>query len=154
MELELALVGIIGLTVCVALLWRLAAGIAALERQLAEAEARGKALMDRIQALDNIAERQRQVEDTLHTGGSIVREVHRGIADLPFGILESIPGVAQPTKIVRQLHDKITDGVYETLAGINKAVGRELRRGLQPSTDEGPKEKALGTGPDEGRKQS
>lgn len=133
-ELALAAAGLVGAAVAVALLFRLAGRLAALDARICEAAARGQALANRIEALDRLEERQRLAEEAIATGASVVREVHKGIADIPFSILESIPGTAQPTKVVREIHDKISDGVYGALSGLNKAVGREIRKGMRATT--------------------
>lgn len=136
MSLELALVAaaLLGAALAVVLILRIAGRLAALDARICEAAARGQALADRIEALDRLEERQRLAEEAIATGASVVREVHKGIADIPFSILEAIPGTAQPTKVVREIHDKISDGVYGALSGLNKAVGREIRKGMRATT--------------------
>lgn len=122
---------------------------AALERAIAV----GCEQAQRIATLETLRDAQQTAEQALHAGGSLVREVHKGIASIPFGILESIPATRAPTRVVRDIHDRITDGVYEALGGLNKAVGRELRKGMKveaPATAERPKP-AEGSAPDDGK---
>jgi hypothetical protein len=133
-ELAMVAAGLLGAAFAVVLSFRVASRIAALDARICEAAARGQALADRIEALDRLDERQRLAEEAIATGTSVVREVHKGIADIPFSILESIPGTAQPTKVVREIHDRISDGVYGALSGLNKAVGREIRKGMRSTS--------------------
>jgi len=124
---------------------RLGRGIDRLIPTIERAEALGLEQSRRVAALESLQDAQRTAEDALETGASIVREVHRGIASIPFGILEAIPGASQPTRVVRGIHDAITDSVYGALSGLNKGVGRELRRGMKLGHPEVPKPSSSAT---------
>ena len=113
-----------------ALAWRLRRSLQRIDPDIARAEAEGAEQARRVEALESLQDVQRTAEQAVETGAAMVREVHRGIASIPFDILENLPGTAAPAKVVRGVHDAITDGVYGALSGLNKAVGRELRRGL------------------------
>ncbi len=113
-----------------AMAWQLRRSLQEIDPDIARAEAEGAEQARRVEALESLQEAQRTAEQVVETGTSIVREVHRGIASIPFGILENLPGTAKPTKVVRGVHDAISDGVYGALSGLNKAVGRELRKGM------------------------
>ncbi|GAC1622524.1 MAG: hypothetical protein NVS9B10_06590 [Nevskia sp.] len=125
--LALALVAVAA--ACV-LAWRLRRELRDIDPDLERAEAEAAEQSRRVAALESLQGVQRAAEGVIETGTSVVREVHRGIASIPFGILETLPGTSGPTKVVRGVHDAISDGVYGALSGLNKAVGRELRRGL------------------------
>jgi hypothetical protein len=112
-------------------LLRLIRSLKTLDVELQSALAEGKRQAERVAALEAICDAQRTAEHVLETGGSVVREVHRGIANVPFDILEAIPGTSRSAKIVCSVHASITDGVYGALSGLNKAVGRELRKGMK-----------------------
>jgi len=112
------------------LVWRLHRQIADLEVAVADAEARGREQAERLTALAQWRDAQEVVEHTAETSVSMVKAVHMGIANIPFSILEAIPPTAVPTRIVRQIHNTISEGVYSALSGLNRAVGRELRKGL------------------------
>lgn len=114
---------------------------------LARAEAIGLEQARRLAAIDALEDTQRLAESAVDTGTSIVREVHQGIASIPFGILEALPGTRAPAKAVRSVHDAISDGVYDALSGLNRAVGRELRRGLKRSP-QGQNDEAEPSAPD------
>ena len=44
-----------------------------------------------------------------------VQEVHHAIADLAFRVSLSLPGLARPAQLVKNVHDAITDGVYAAI---------------------------------------
>lgn len=132
--------GLLALLVLLALLlagiawyaWQLRRSLRQLEDALHRAEAAGREQAARIASLEQLRDSQKLAEHVVETGTSLVREVHKGIAGIPFGILEAIPGAREPARAVRGLHDAISEGVYGALSGLNKAVGRELRKGLEP----------------------
>lgn len=125
------------LTVIAALLvWALlrsrrsAARVAALDAALRHAEAAGREQASRIAALEALRDTQQLTEHAIATGTAVVREVHKGIADIPFSVLEAIPAARTSAKALRGLHDAISEGVYGALGNLNKAVGRELRKSV------------------------
>lgn len=113
--------------------WQLRRSLRRLEDALHRAEAAGREQAVRIASLEQLRERSQLAEHAVETGTALVREVHKGIAEIPFGILEAIPGARQPAKAVRGIHDAISEGIYGAIAGLNRAVGRELRKGLEPA---------------------
>ena len=44
-----------------------------------------------------------------------IQEMHRAIADLSFQAQQWIPGLAGPVRLVKNVHDAMTDGVYATI---------------------------------------
>lgn len=110
---------------------RLSARLHALDAQLQRAEALGQEQAARLAALETLRDSQQFAEHAVATGTAVVKEVHKGIANIPFSVLEAIPATRAPAKALRGLHDSISDGVYGALAGLNKAVGRELRKGFE-----------------------
>ena len=110
---------------------RLAARLRALDAQLQRAEALGQEQAARLAALETLRDSQQLAEHAVATGTAVVKEMHKGIANIPFSVLEAIPATRVPAKALRGLHDSISDGVYGALAGLNKAVGRELRKGFE-----------------------
>lgn len=119
------------------LLWALWRGrkaaqqLRGLEEDLRRAEAAGAEQAARIAALEALRDGQQLTEHAIATGTAVVKEVHKGIANIPFSVLEAIPATRAPAKALRGLHDSISDGVYGALGSLNKAVGRELRKGLE-----------------------
>ncbi|MBY8964626.1 hypothetical protein KHP57_02840 [Algiphilus sp. NNCM1] len=63
-----------------------------------------------------------------------VQELHRGIASIPFDILEGIPETRATTRIVREVHDVTADTVYGGIRGVNRLLGKGLRRGIRANT--------------------
>lgn len=98
-----------------------------LQRSLAD----GRHLAERLATVETMRDAQATAEQVLAAGGAVVRDVHKGIAAIPFDVLDAIPSTRGPARVVRDVHDTISDGVYGALSGINKAVGRELRKGLK-----------------------
>ena len=47
--------------------------------------------------------------------------------------------IAASSSVVRDVHESIVGGVYGAIAGLNRAVGRELRRSRPPSDDDASK---------------
>ena len=84
---------------------------------------RGRAL-ERLQTLADV---QKVAEAAVHGTAATVQTVHRGIAAIPFGILEAVPIAREPTRIVRAIHDLTANSVYGAITGINRWVGRGLR---------------------------
>lgn len=83
-----------------------------------------------------LAERQindaQRVSEAAVSGGTLtVRAIHKGIAAIPFGVLEAIPATRDTTRIVRASHDLISDAVYGTIDAVNRGVGAGLRAGLK-----------------------
>lgn len=111
--------------------WRLRRTLHRLEDALHRAEAAGREQAVRIASLEQLRESQKLAEHAVETGTALVREVHRGVADIPFGVLGALPGAREPVKALRGVHDAISEGIYSALSGLNKAVGRELRKGLE-----------------------
>lgn len=66
-------------------------------------------------------------EDVVAGGTSTVRAVHKGIASIPFGILESIPVTRDTTRVVRLIHDAISDGVYGGISATNRVLHQVAR---------------------------
>lgn len=81
-------------------------------------------------ALSTLAQVQRLAEGGVALGADTVREIHKTIASIPFGILESIPATRDTTRLVRAIHDQTSDAVYGSIGLVNRLLGRGLRRGL------------------------
>lgn len=82
-----------------------------------------------------LAQAQRLSESAVALGAGVVRGVHRGIAAIPFGVLESIPATRDTTRLVRKTHDLIADAVYGSIGAVNRGVGAKLREGLRSGVE-------------------
>ena len=80
-----------------------------------------------------IAAGQTVAANVVSGGAETVRAVHRSIAAIPFGILESIPVTRDTTRVVRRVHDLISDGVYGGITATNKALHDVARGALNPA---------------------
>ena len=130
------LIALLGLLLSTALLggglWRINRQIAASAVQLtrtAEVLAEAGRMQ---QANDRLAEWQAVTETTIDGSTQAVRAVHKGIAAIPFSILESIPVTRDTAKLVREVHDFTSDNVYAAISTVNRMLGERSRAYLQP----------------------
>jgi hypothetical protein len=70
-------------------------------------------------------------EQVVEGGTATVRTVHKSIANIPFAILESIPVTRDTTRVVRRIHDVISDGVYGGISAGNKVLHEVARSATQ-----------------------
>lgn len=76
-----------------------------------------------------LAERNRLLAGQTLAGASVegvttvVQTAHRGIAAIPFGILEAIPATRDASRVVRATHDAISGVVYGSIKGVNRGIG-------------------------------
>lgn len=99
-------------------------------RALSLREARIGELRRLEQAQRDLAAAQNLAESVVAGGTELVRTVHKGIAHIPFSILEAIPATRDITRVVRRAHDLISDAAYGGVGAVNRGVGKLLRRGL------------------------
>ena len=66
------------------------------------------------------------VQDGVEHGSRAVEKVHLGIAARPFTVLEAIPPIAAPARVVHVVHDAITKGVYVSIRAVNQVAGATL----------------------------
>jgi hypothetical protein len=74
-----------------------------------------------------LAAGQALAENVVEGGAATVRTVHKSIANIPFTILESIPATRDTTRVVRRIHDVISDGVYGGISAGNKVLHEVAR---------------------------
>lgn len=85
----------------------------------------------------------KNVEELVDRGTGAIADVHKQIARLPFDAAEQIPGLAEPARRVRKVHDAVVDLVYGSVRKINRAVCNAIeviatpaRAGPPPTTAE------------------
>lgn len=61
--------------------------------------------------------------DAVGRGASAVQEVHEAIASRPYDVLEHVPELAKPTRVVRAVHFGILRGSYKAVRVVNELVG-------------------------------
>lgn len=123
----LAVLAILSLGVAAGLLVDTRQRMRASQRQQWRNEAAASELQLAAAIRSQMAAGQVLAENVVEGGTSTVRAVHRGIAGIPFGILESIPVTRDTTRIVRKIHDTIADGVYGGISATNKALHQAVR---------------------------
>lgn len=80
---------------------------------------------------------QRLVEDAVEHGSTAVERVHRATADRTFDVLEAIPPVAEPARLVRGVFGLVLSGSYGGVRLVNRAVGAVLHAVIE-ETARGP----------------
>ena len=63
------------------------------------------------------------VRDAVEHGSRAVEKVHLETTRRPFAILEHIPGLEMPTRVVHSVHDLTVISVYESIRLVNRVVG-------------------------------
>lgn len=111
-------------------LWRLNRAIGDGAAQLTRTAAiRAEALRMR-EANERLAEWQQITESSVAGGTQAVRAVHKGIAAIPFSILEAIPVTRDTTRVVRAVHDLTSDRVYAAISTVNRLLGETSRHAI------------------------
>jgi len=68
-------------------------------------------------------EKQQLAEQVVDKGTSVVETVHKTISGITFGLLEKTPVPRSTSKVIKDIHDKTSDGVYSKIRTINKQIG-------------------------------
>jgi hypothetical protein len=79
-----------------------------------------KTSWDRLRGLKSL------VADAVEHGSSAIEKVHVATAARPFAVLEHIPPLAAPTKIVRVVHDTSVSVTYESVRVVTRVVSSAL----------------------------
>jgi hypothetical protein len=66
------------------------------------------------------------VQDVVEHGSKAVEDVHKATAARTFTVLEAIPPIATPAKVVHVVHDAWVTGVYGVIRIVNRGVGKTL----------------------------
>jgi hypothetical protein len=66
------------------------------------------------------------VKDAVDHGSRAVERIQKETAARPFAILEAIPGVAEPTRVVHLIHDVCVSSVHVVIRGVNQVVGKTV----------------------------
>ena len=64
----------------------------------------------------------RLLHDGVRQGADFVEKHHRHAAEKPFRVLESIPPIAAPTKVVHGIHDGVLSLSYGGIRAIIQAI--------------------------------
>lgn len=66
------------------------------------------------------------VGEAVEHGSKAVEIVHKATAARTFVVLEAIPPIAKPAKVVHVVHDAWLTGVYGIIRAVNGVVGQTL----------------------------
>ena len=70
------------------------------------------------------------VQDVVEHGSKAVEEVHKATAARTFFVLEAIPPIAKPAKVIHAVHDASLTGIYGVIRAVNRVVGKGLEVAL------------------------
>ena len=73
---------------------------------------------------------QRFTEGAVDETSRTVEDIHRGIASVPFEVLDRIPATRDTARIVREVHDLTSGTVHDSFRRINRLLGSGLRGSL------------------------
>lgn len=62
------------------------------------------------------------IGDAVEHGSTAVERIHMATAQRPFQIIEQIPQVAAPTKVVHGIHDAVVTNTYKQIRWVNGLV--------------------------------
>lgn len=63
------------------------------------------------------------LRDAVEHGSTAVQRVHLATAARPFWVLEAVPGVREPAKVVHSVYDTVVSLTYANVRLVNRAVG-------------------------------
>jgi hypothetical protein len=66
------------------------------------------------------------VTDVVEHGSKAVEEIHKATAARTFFVLEAVPPISKPAKVVHVVHDAWLSGVYGAIRVVNGVVGKTL----------------------------
>lgn len=79
------------------------------------------------------------LQDVVEHGSRAVERVHLETARRPFAVLELIPPIAAPARVVHVVHDVVVTTSYGAVRLVNRAVGATLDVALGAASEpEGP----------------
>lgn len=64
--------------------------------------------------------------DVVEHGSTAVEKVHKATTDRAFRVLEAIPPLAAPVRLVHVVHDASVGSVYGTIRVVSRVVGRAI----------------------------
>lgn len=101
------------------------------QQQLTEVLRRVRLLVEQIREAElrktELVEKQQLAEKAIDAGSIGVETVHKAIAGLTFGILESIPATRATSSVVREVHDASAAGSYDAVRKLNREVGKLIK---------------------------
>jgi hypothetical protein len=89
--------------------------------------------------MGNLRKLKDLVQELVEKGATSVEEVHKSIAALPLEVLESIEGLEEPAKGIKEIQQKTIGGVYDIIRQVNTKVAEiaeEIINKVEPKEDE------------------
>jgi hypothetical protein len=71
------------------------------------------------------------IGDVIEHGATAVERIHMATARRPFQIIELIPPIAAPTKLVHGIHDAIVTNTYNQIRWVNSTVQKVVQAALK-----------------------
>jgi hypothetical protein len=78
------------------------------------------------------------VTEVVEHGSKAVQDVHLATAARTFVVLEAVPPIAKPAKVVHVAHDVCVSGVYGAIRLVNRAVGKTLEVAIDIAEPDAP----------------
>ncbi len=75
------------------------------------------------------------IGDAVEHGATAVERIHMATARRPFQIIELIPPIAAPTKLVHGVHDAIVTNTYNQIRWVNSTVQKVVQAALKEEQD-------------------
>jgi hypothetical protein len=91
--------------------------------------------------MGNLRKLKDLVQEMVDKGATSVEEVHKAIAALPLDALESIEGIAEPAKDIKEIQQKTIGGVYDIIRKVNTKVSEIAEDIISKVEDKEDKEK-------------
>ncbi|QHS09216.1 hypothetical protein [Sinimarinibacterium sp. NLF-5-8] len=82
-----------------------------------------------------MAAAQQLTETAISIGTQSVRQIHLGIAKIPFAILDAIPATRDTSRAIQTAHDAIANAVYSGIDGANRLGGKVARSAIKVDPD-------------------
>lgn len=70
------------------------------------------------------------IQELVDNGASAIEETHLAIASQPFAVLERIPVIATPVRVVERVQRAVTINVYDAIRAVNGLVGALANQAL------------------------
>jgi len=70
------------------------------------------------------------VRDGVEHATTALRDTHLAMAQRPFTILEQVPSIAEPARIIHRIHDGVVATSYDTVRAVTRLAGTAAHRTL------------------------
>jgi|HubBroStandDraft_2_1064218.scaffolds.fasta_scaffold3151223_1 hypothetical protein len=80
------------------------------------------------------------VRDAVEHGSRAVEKIQIETAGRPFGVLEQIPGVAEPTRVVHVIYDAAVSGVHGVVRAVSRTVAATVDVALRVAEEQSGKD--------------